>query len=113
MVGTSIWADVESETRFQCPSCDEFYEEEELETVYECTSCGTVFNRSESNEDNHKCPNCNKFASLLTKSGGPCLDHEECEEVLGAECPECGDWVKEEEWIPHEVEHVRASTERA
>ena len=61
-----------------CENCDFVVQDpadnDEITPLYEC-ECGTVFNRANSANENHQCPDCNKFAKKLA-------DHA---------CPECGD----------------------
>ncbi len=64
-----------------------------LDIRYECSNCGE-FLRSETNNENHQCPQCNKFGQ---KMGHACLDcGEEAEwhivAVVDEENHIIGDW---------------------
>lgn len=69
------------EPAYRCESCDRIHEVAECQDagpLYECGECGTIFNRANSANDNHQCPDCNKFATKLTEVSCP----EECSEEL-------------------------------
>lgn len=67
---------------FRCESCERTYENEEVTEagpLYECGNCGTVFNRANSANENHQCPDCNKFGSRMGDEDWSCP--EGCEEL--------------------------------
>jgi DNA-directed RNA polymerase subunit RPC12/RpoP len=78
----------EAQTAYLCPDCDDVIEEPVA--LYECGECGTIFSRATSANDNHQCPDCNKFASKLTAHG--CPDCEVELEVVKA-IEGAGDWI--------------------
>jgi hypothetical protein len=67
------------ETLYQCESCDELYNEDDLVQVRSCPHCDDEpFNGS---EDGRNCPTCNRtFTKNVSEKGCPeCL--EECEPI--------------------------------
>jgi hypothetical protein len=95
----------------KCPDCEETYDQDEpLETEpkYEC-SCGNEFMRSDSNNENHICPDCGKFASKITDDAhvdcGGNLD--EAEEVSILICIECDEKFEEDDTFEEALEHVK------
>lgn len=75
------------EMGYVCDDC-EAIAEEEGPALYECGDCGEVFNRNNSANDNHQCPQCNKFGSK--KADASCMECEvgELKAVFTLEC-EC------------------------
>lgn len=63
---------------YLCDDCGAVVSEDdgsECGPLYECPECGTRFNRDNSANDNHQCPECNKFSSRVADHCCP-----ECEE---------------------------------
>lgn len=100
--------EVELTTAYRCDECDKVSDEEEANEggqVYECGNCGTRFNRSGSANDNHQCPDCNKFGAKCEdgeqgKSCPDCMGTVTEVEVFACPCPECSSHHTEEEWQP-------------
>lgn len=70
------------EDRYRCNSCEETFEDDsDAVTLYECGDCGSIF--SETSTGSNRCPDCNRFASVLTHSGCPHCEEGELEETEG------------------------------
>lgn len=65
--------------------------------LYECGECGTIFNRDNSANNNHQCPQCNKFGSKLDAHSCPECEGAEVEEVDVIECSECGEFFADDD----------------
>lgn len=112
-------------TGYKCTGCDAVVSDasvDEEEVLYECGSCGE-FKRSETDNEDHRCPHCQKFGS---RSGGGLLCPE-CEEAAldtahplklwqcgscgtaytsrKRQCPEC----KRKKTLDREKEHARVT----
>jgi hypothetical protein len=71
---------------FFCGGCDKTYEEDAVTDagpLYECGGCGTIFTRSTSANDNHQCPECNKFGAKMADVSCPEGCEDELEERTG------------------------------
>lgn len=67
-------------TVWWCGSCEKYVMDEDATTspLYECGSCGYVYNRDNSANGAHQCPQCFKFGAKMFDTSCP----EGCEEEL-------------------------------
>lgn len=85
-------ATLEAVKIYICQSCEEIIPEDradEAGPLYECGDCGTQFTRANSANDNHQCPDCNKFASKLADRACPDCEEGALDEQDGFSCGEC------------------------
>jgi rubredoxin len=86
--------EVEVEDGYRCDACDELHRADDIDPddkAYECSSCGNEFLRSETDNYDHRCPECNKFAAKMADL--PCPDCKQ--EMVGVEIVEVdGDLVE-------------------
>lgn len=76
---------------YKCESCDAM-SEEVGPALYECNECGTIFNRNNSANDNHQCPQCNKFASKIADESCAECNEGEVTEEWAIQCSCHDDW---------------------
>jgi len=101
----------------KCPSCDRVFdsnEYDELVKLYECGNCGVVFTRENSYRgDNHQCPECMKFSTVLTPDSGcpDCGDTEVDEETKFYECDDCGEISDDSDSITSHMEEAHPDDE--
>ena len=90
----------ESEEGYWCEECAGVVEADPDDPSYECGSCGEVFLRSESENGNHVCPSCGKFASKLANIACPeCKNEVRLAEVVP--CPACNEPYRMEDLGDH------------
>jgi DNA-directed RNA polymerase subunit RPC12/RpoP len=73
---------------YWCDECDRYHTQEQAEEggpLYECGNCGTTFTRTNSANDNHQCPDCNKFGSKLADVSCPDGNETEMDEQVAYE----------------------------
>lgn len=78
----------ESFDGFVCEECGEVSEDDDG-PLYECSSCGAVFTRGSSANDNHQCPDCNKFGAKQAEHGCSACQSAEANVVTIIQCPHC------------------------
>lgn len=89
-------ADIEEFNGFVCYSCEEHIAGEDVSSpLYECGNCGTQFTRDTSANDNHQCPDCNKFGSKVADQGCPECNEGELTEFEGWFCADCETYFEE------------------
>ena len=86
---------------YQCQECETISKEQGESPLYECNNCGRKFTRDNSANDNHQCPDCNKFASKLADSACPECEQGEQEELAGIQCNYCEDVVVDDAYEDH------------
>ena len=93
---------VETIKAYYCESCDIFMEETGG-NLYECGDCGTMFTRETSKNDNHQCPDCNKFSGKTGDEACSECQESPVEEVMAFSCDKCGELHREDN-VPDECE---------
>ena len=81
-----------------CESCEFTIQDpadnDDISPLYECGNCGTTFNRANSANDNHQCPNCNKFGAKVAEYCCPDCESVELEEIDILVCGGCDEVVR-------------------
>lgn len=80
--------DAKETVAYWCDECERHHTQEEVTDsgpLYECGNCGTVFTRANSANDNHQCPDCNKFGSKLADFSCPEGNEDELDEQVAYE----------------------------
>lgn len=80
---------------YKCLECDEYTEGDDG-PLYECSS-GTVFTRGSSANENHQCPECNKFGAKQAEHGCPACQHGELESMSLWFCGNCDTYLEEDD----------------
>lgn len=109
VAGESIVLEVETTTRWKCEECDGIFDLEQVQengSLYECGNCNERYNRSNSANDNHQCPSCNKFGAKVAAESCPDCAGGEVTEIDGfyCPCPNCTEFHEEGDWNPTEGE---------
>ena len=91
-------------TRLKCQSCDFLFTDDSpadvkarFDPAYECGNCGNVFTKDDTENGDHKCPECSRFAA-------------KCDPDEYLACEECGAAAQFEEvyvitCVCHDEEH--------
>lgn len=78
---------------FRCEECHDLCLEDDInddDALYECSSCGNTFNRESTENNDHRCPECNKFGARQEGRVCPNCSEGVVEPVIAWACPKCG-----------------------
>ena len=84
-----------------CQECGEISEGTAEAPLYECGGCEKIFNRNQTDNGDHRCPDCNKFGSKLADDCCVSCETGVVDAVVFVECPLCGELVEVESLGEH------------
>ena len=101
MPSTEVVVSAETEAWYRWEECGELSEDVVEEPLYECSECGPIFHRGQTENHNHRCPDCGKSGHKLADRTCAVCEEGVVEEVGVVTCPLCSEDVEVDEFEEH------------